>query len=46
MIALPPELTVLVAGSIWKPITRGESGAQVYRLRVGTLTRYLKVEPL
>jgi aminoglycoside phosphotransferase len=45
MIALPPDLMALVAGNAWEPITRGESGAQVYRLRAGTLTWYLKVEP-
>ncbi len=44
MITLPPDLTALVAESTWEPITRGESGAQVYRLRAGPVTRYLKVE--
>jgi aminoglycoside 3'-phosphotransferase II len=45
MITLPSELATLVAGATWTQITLGESGAQVYRLRGGAETRYLKVEP-
>jgi aminoglycoside phosphotransferase len=41
----PPELATLVAGATWEQVTLGESGAQVYRLRNGAETCYLKVEP-
>lgn len=43
-LALPPVLAALVAGSAWEQVTLGESGAQVFRLRAGAETRYLKVE--
>jgi aminoglycoside phosphotransferase len=46
MVLLPPDLAALVRGSIWKQVTLGESGALVYRLRGGTTTCYLKIEPL
>lgn len=45
MIELPPELAALVEGLIWKQVTLGEAGAEVYRLHSGAETRYLKVEP-
>jgi kanamycin kinase/aminoglycoside 3'-phosphotransferase-2 len=44
-LTLPPALATLVEGASWAQVTLGESGAQVYRLRVGTETHYLKVEP-
>lgn len=45
MVTLPPVLAALVEGASWEQVTLGESGAQVYRLRAGAETRYLKVEP-
>lgn len=44
-VSLPPALAALVEGATWEQVTLGESGAQVYRLRNGAETRYLKVEP-
>jgi aminoglycoside 3'-phosphotransferase II len=45
IVTLPSDLAALVAGATWEQVTRGESGAQVYRLTNGAETRYLKVEP-
>jgi len=45
IVTFPPELAALVVGVAWAQVTLGESGAQVYRLRAGAETRYLKVEP-
>jgi aminoglycoside phosphotransferase len=42
---LSADLAALVEGTAWEQVTLGESGALVYRLRDGTETRYLKVEP-
>jgi aminoglycoside phosphotransferase len=45
MVTLPADLAALVEGSTWEQVTLGKSGAQVYRLRAGVETRYLKIEP-
>lgn len=44
-VTLPPNLAALVEGATWEQVTLGESVAQVYRLRNGAETHYLKVEP-